>query len=61
MNNEKDKKDCFAWISEKLCNALNVKNCKNCRFYKNKSEVSNYSQYLQKGKKEVLGKEKKYD
>lgn len=58
MNNQNDKIDCFARINENICNALNEKKCENCSFYKNKKEVPNYSAFIKKGKKELLGEEK---
>lgn len=41
-----DRKDCFARINEKTCNALIEKKCENCHFYKHKSNVKNYSKYM---------------
>lgn len=61
MNNTKDKPECFAWINEKICNALNEKKCENCNFYKHKSEVPNYGKYLAMGKKEIKEKGLKHD
>lgn len=52
LNSEKDKPDCFAWLSEHECNALICKDCSNCSFYKPKSEVPDYKKYIRcKGKK----------
>lgn len=56
MNKEEDKKDCFARINEKICNALNEKVCKNCNFYKCKDDVLDYDEILKQGKKQLLKK-----
>lgn len=48
MKNELDKKDCFAYIDEKTCNALCTKQCKDCSFYKPKKDVPNYEKYIEK-------------
>lgn len=34
-----DKRDCFAWLSEKECNALSDKQCCNCSFYVNYKKI----------------------
>lgn len=39
-------KDCFAYIDEKICNALIEKNCINCKFYKTNNEVDNITKNL---------------
>lgn len=49
VKKEDDKQDCFARLSERMCNALTEKKCQNCSFYKHYSEVKNYHQYLPKG------------
>lgn len=56
MNKEEDKKDCFARINKKICNALSEKECKNCNFYKYKDDVLDYEEILKQGKKELLKK-----
>ena len=47
---KKNKPCCFAWISERRCNALVYKNCGNCVFYKHYSKVKGYEKYLPKNK-----------
>lgn len=47
-NNDKDKCNCFAWLSKNKCNALSTKNCSNCSFFKDKKDVANYQKYLPK-------------
>ena len=58
MKDKEDKIDCFARINEHICNALNEKKCENCSFYKSKDQVKNYSVFIKKGKKELLGNNK---
>lgn len=48
VTSSKNKTDCFAWLSNSKCNALNSKNCANCGFYKNKKDVPNYEKYISK-------------
>lgn len=41
---DNNKPDCFAWISNKKCNALSCKNCEKCRFYRHESELPHYQE-----------------
>lgn len=48
-SNKSDRPECFAWLSEKTCNALVTKNCRKCSFYKESKNVNNYKKYLDMG------------
>jgi len=39
MNNE-IKDDCFAFVDENICNALNKRKCLNCAFYKTREKFN---------------------
>ncbi len=57
VNGSNDKLECFARISENVCNALRKKECSNCSFYKNKKEVPNYKNLIDKDLLIKVGKE----
>lgn len=41
-----DKPECFAWLSQEVCNALVTKNCSRCSFYKARKDVNKYQKYI---------------
>lgn len=36
-----EKTNCFAYINNHRCHALDTKNCVNCKFYKDREEIKN--------------------